>query len=257
MLPFARQCLALLPLAVFCFAVHPDAVNLTPPPGRMRTLPDRVLWVWERGEDLRSIDPHATAIATLDRTIVVGQRIIAIPRRQFYAYPAGTKRITVVRIEAPGVIAIRLASAVADSILDLAFAPDIAALQIDFDARLSQRAFYVALLHDLRGRMPLNLPLSMTALASWCSNDDWIGSLPVDEAVPMFFRMEPGRRFAPLGAPEIQIREPLCTTSIGISTHEPAPASLANKRVYIFPDLGWHEDLSLLTSIAPISRTHP
>lgn len=253
----AHKYFALIPLAVFCFAVHPDAVNLTPPPGRMRALPARVLWVWERPEDLRSIDPHTTAIATLDRTVVLGQRIIVIPRRQFYVYPAGTKRIAVVRVEAPGSIANRLASAAADAILDLAFAPDIAALQIDFDARLSQRAFYTALLRDLRRRMPPNLPLSMTALASWCSNDDWIASLPVDEAVPMFFRMEPGRRFALPNAPELRIREPLCATSIGISTREPAPASLDNKRVYIFPDRGWREDLSLLTSLAPVSRIRP
>jgi len=253
----AHKCLVLFPFAVFCFAVRPDALNLTPPPGRMRALPARVLWVWERPEDLRSIDPRTTAIATLDWTVVLGQRIVAIPRRQYYAVPAGTKRIAVVRIEAPGSVATNLAPAAADAILDLGFSPDVAALQIDFDARRSQRAFYTALLRDLRRRMPPNLPLSMTALASWCSNDDWIASLPVDEAVPMFFRMEPGRRFAPPNAPELHIREPLCTTSIGISTREPAPASLDNKRVYVFPDRGWHEDLSLLSSVTPASRTHP
>jgi hypothetical protein len=104
----AHKCIALLPLAVFCFAIHPDALNLAPVPGRMRALPARVLWVWERPEDLRFIDPLTTAVATLDRTVVLGQRIIAIPRRQFYVYPAGTKRIAVVRIEAPGFIATRL-----------------------------------------------------------------------------------------------------------------------------------------------------
>jgi hypothetical protein len=248
MFAFVHKCFAPLLLAVLCFAIRPDALNLAPPQGRMRTLPARTLWIWERSENLRLLNPHTTAIATLDRTVVVGQgqTITVIPRRQFYVFPAGTKRIAVVRIEASGPVATGLVPTMADAILDLTTAPDIAALQIDFDARRSQRNFYRSLLRDLRRRMPSNLPLSMTALASWCSNDDWIASLPVDEAVPMFFRMEPGRRSAPANAPELRIREPLCQASIGISTREPTPTSLENKRVYIFPDRGWREDFSLL-----------
>ena len=52
---------------------------------------------------------------------------------------------------------------------------DIAALQIDFDATRSQRRFYSDVLRKVRQQMPASLPLSMTALASWCSYDDWIG----------------------------------------------------------------------------------
>lgn len=257
MLVLAQKYLVALPVAILCLAIRPDAANLTPPRGRMRALPAMTLWVWERPENLRAIDPKTTAVATLDGTVVVGARIGVIPRRQFYSYPSGTQRIAVVRIEVPGSIAPGLATATADSILSLAAAPDIAALQIDFDARFSQRSFYAALLRELRRRMPPNLPLSMTALASWCSNDDWIADLPVDEAVPMFFRMEPGRHSAPADAPEFRIREPLCTGSIGISTHEAKPASLVNKRVYIFADRGWRQDLSLFSSIAVTSRTQP
>ena len=74
--------------------------------------------------------------------------------------------------------------------------PGIAALQVDFDAKRSERGFYAALLRSLRSQMPPQLPLSIAALASWCSNDDWISGLPIDEAVPMLFRMEPDRRQA-------------------------------------------------------------
>lgn len=62
--------------------------------------------------------------------------------------------------------------------------PGAVALQVDFDARASQHTFYARLLRDLRRQMPPSLPLSITALASWCSYDDWIRGLPVDEAVP-------------------------------------------------------------------------
>jgi len=54
---------------------------------------------------------------------------------------------------------------------------------------VSERDFYRALLQDLRAQLPDNVPLSMTALASFCIGDRWLEGLPVDEAVPMIFRM--------------------------------------------------------------------
>jgi hypothetical protein len=224
----------------------------------MSSLPTRTLWVWERREDLGGINPRTTAIATLDRTIVLGRVVNVIPRRQPLVYPAGIKRLSVIRIEAPGEIGSGLERTTTDLILDTATAdPTIAALQIDFDARRSQRSFYARLLRDVRRRLPPQLPLSITALASWCSSDDWLRGLPIDEAVPMFFRMEPDRRFAPPDLPQFRIREPLCTTSIGISTHEPYAGSLAGKRVYIFPDRGWRQDLPLITENNPVQRIQP
>jgi Protein of unknown function (DUF3142) len=300
MIAVLRKSLSFIPLSLLCFALKPDALNLTPPPGRMNALPARTLWVWERREDLRTVDPDTTAIATLDSTIVLGRTAALIMRRQPYIYPAGIRRIAVVRIETAGPIAPALEKPTADLILESAglesvgtdsvgtesagmdsvgaksvggesvggesagigsvggrgiAARGIAALQIDFDARRSEREFYASLLHDLRRRMPPELPLSMTALASWCSSDDWIGGLPVDEAVPMFFRMEPDRRYAPADLPQFHIREPLCMGSIGISTHEQRAVSLAGKRVYIFPDRGWREDLPLVTEDKLNQRT--
>jgi hypothetical protein len=94
--------------------------------------------------------------------------------------------------------------------------------------------------------MPADLPLSITALASWCSYDDWLADLPIDEAVPMFFRMEPDRRHASPNLPQFRIREPLCKGSVGVSTHEAWPAEMNGKRVYVFADRGWRRDLPLL-----------
>lgn len=111
-------------------------------------------------------------------------------------------------------------------------------MQIDFDATRSQRAFYRALLFDLRRQMPANLPLSVTALASWRSYDDWLRGLPIDEAVPMFFRMEPDRRRAPASLAGFRIHEPLCQESVGISTTDAWPPDIAGKRIYLFPDDG-------------------
>ncbi|MGB9408621.1 MAG: DUF3142 domain-containing protein [Terracidiphilus sp.] len=252
-----RKSLSFIPLCILCLALKPDAASFIPPLGRMNLLPARTLWVWERPEDLRTLDPHTTAIAILDRTILLGHTATVIPRRQSFAYPAGITRIAVVRIEAPGFIGSDLEEPAADLILDALADPNVAALQVDFDARRSQRAFYVRMLRDLRRRMPSELPLSITALASWCSSDDWLGGLPIDEAVPMFFRMEPDRHYVSPDLPQFRIREPLCMGSIGISTREQHSASLAGKRIYIFPDRGWREDLPLITENNLAERTSP
>jgi len=217
---------------------------------RIRQLPSRTLWVWERSEDLRAVDPQSTAIAWLDQTLLLGPDAISEPRRQPLIYPSSAARIAVVRIEAlPGA---RLDAQEEQQTLGLllksAERPGIAAFQVDFDATRSQRGFYTVLLGDLRRQMPAELPLSITALASWCSYDDWIANLPVDEAVPMLFRMEPDRRRAPADLPQFRIREPLCMGSAGISTHESWPEEMAGKRVYVFADRGWREDLSLLAN---------
>lgn len=247
MVTLLRNSLSLVPLCIFCLLLKPDALNLAPPPGRMNALPARTLWVWERSEDLSSLDPRTTALATLDRTIVLGRTATVITRRQSYVFPAGTTRIAVVRIEAPGEIGPDLEQPTAGLILNTLSGPPVAALQVDFDARQSQRVFYVGVLRNLRRRMPPDMPLSITALASWCSSDDWLGGLPIDEAVPMFFRMEPDRRDAPMELLRFRVREPLCLGSIGISTREPHSASTDGKRVYIFPDRGWRRDLPLIS----------
>jgi hypothetical protein len=247
MVPSLRKSLSIIPLLFLCLAFKPDALNLAPPPGRMGVLPARTLWVWERPEDLSSLNPRTTALATLDRTVVLGQTATVIPRRQSFIYPAGIARIAVVRIEAPGAIGPGLEQPAAGLILNALAGYPAAALQVDFDARKSQRAFYAAVLRDVRRGMPPEMPLSITALASWCSSDDWMGGLPIDEAVPMFFRMEPDRRGAPADLPQFRVREPLCMGSIGISTREPHSASTDGKRVYIFPDRGWRRDLPLIS----------
>jgi len=216
-------------------------------------LPQRVLWVWERPEDLHAIDPGATGVAVLEETLRLGLSVVPIMRHQPVLLPERAPRIAVVRIETdPSFASHRadtalLQSAVAN--LDrISRQPGIAALQIDFDAKKSERGFYRRLLGELRERMPPMLPLDMTALVSWCSTDDWIRDLPVNEATPMFFRMEPDRRRMLLeAAPAYAIHEPLCLRSAGVSTAEPWPQSAAGKRMYLFADHGWARDMATLT----------
>jgi hypothetical protein len=234
-------CLASIALFV-SLAIRSDALPQVQ--GRMAALPRVTLWAWERREDLRSINPQRYAIAYLDRTVTIGSSVNIQIRRNALAIPASAKRIPVVRIEAPRTATLSDSNRAdtVTAILDSATEPGAAALQIDFDATASQRTFYRDLLADLRQKMPLNLPLSITALASWCSWDNWISDLPVDEAVPMMFRMEPDHRFAPPHADSFTIREPLCRNSYGVSNTEPWPSNLDSKRIYIFANNGWRAD---------------
>ena len=124
---------ALTTLAILCLVLRSDA--LPAPPAhlslRMRSLPRRTLWVWERPEDLHAIDPTTTAIAWLDRTILLGQEVVSVPRRQPIAYPNSAVRIAVVRIEALAGASLDTAQQqrVVALLLQSAAQPGIAALQ--------------------------------------------------------------------------------------------------------------------------------
>jgi hypothetical protein len=239
-------------MGVLCLGIRSDAVPAASSglSAQMKLLPSRTLWAWERPEDLHAINPQTTAIAYLDQTIVLGRDVVSQRRRQSLVYPSSAKLIAVVRIEAAPNAELGAAQEqqVVGFLLDSARRPGIAALQVDFDATRSQRTFYRDLLTDLRRQMPASLPLSITALASWCSNDDWIADLPIDEAVPMLFRMEPDRRYAAFDLPQFRIREPKCMGSVGISTHEARPDDMAGKRIYVFADRGWREDFPLIAA---------
>jgi len=58
------------------------------------------------------------------------------------------------------------------------------------------------------------MPLSITALASWCAGDPWITGLPIDEAVPMLFRLGPDTRNIDAFLSHRNITEPLCAGSV-------------------------------------------
>ena len=217
-------------------------------------LPKTVAWVWERPEDLRTLPPH-TAAAIYQGTLVLADRVAFRPRHNPVILPAGIQTIATVRIEtAPGFIThhtdSRIVNDTVAALAKVAQQPGISALQIDFDARRSEHAFYRNVLNELRRQMPPQLPLEITALVSWCGDDDWLRTLPINAAIPMFFRMEPDRvRMVRTAMPSAQLPEPLCNTTVGVSTHEPRPTGIANRRVYVFPDRGWKQDLPRLTEL--------
>jgi hypothetical protein len=88
----------------------------------------------------------------------------------------------------------------------------------------------------------------MTALASFCVGDRWLSDLPVDEAVPMIFRMgADDQTIKRLLAEGNDFREPLCRKSFGVSLDEPVQIQFdASRRRYVFNPRPWTESAGSL-----------
>ena len=204
-------------------------------PEALPGFPRVFVWAWEHPEDLRSLDTRAVGVAFLARTVsLAGGRVAVRPRMQPLHTPPGTVLMAVVRVESAGRAAAAPLSDAAGAIAGAIGAPGVRALQVDFDAVASERSFYRRLLAELRRRLPPGLPISVTALASWCQFDGWISDLPVAEAVPMLFRMGPDHY-----APGSDFHAALCRSSVGVSTDELPLSIPAGRRVYIFHPGSW------------------
>src|SRR5438067_4809046 len=63
-------------------------------------MPLKILWAWERPEDLRFLDPKEFGVAFLAQTIFLEhENVSPRPRRQPLDVPPGTYMIAVTRIE--------------------------------------------------------------------------------------------------------------------------------------------------------------
>jgi len=201
------------------------------------------LWAWQRPEDLRFVS-DSVGVAYLAGSIYLEAHPVLRPRLQPLRVGEHTPVTAVVRLEVDGQTPASFSSEyrkrVADLVLQAAAAPRVSALQIDFDATVSQRDFYRDLLHQLRQRLPASMPLSITALGSWCGGDDWIAGLPIDDAIPMMFRMgADGGTIRRSLADGEDFREPLCGNTVGVSIDEPWPEALLGRRVYVFSNRAW------------------
>ena len=221
-----------------------NAVN----PHLSEQMPQKVLWAWERPEDLRFADPKEFAVAFLAQTIFLqNDRVILRSRQQPLEVADGAYVIAVSRIETnkdtdkrPTLSADMLRQT-AEMITSTTELPSVKAVQIDFDAVVSERDFYRQLTHEVRNHLPDGMPFTMTSLASWCTGDAWFNDFPVDEAVPMVFQM---------GADSERIKtylrngndwaEPLCRGSYGISVEEGRFEGMKEgRRKYLFKNSPW------------------
>ena len=246
----------------------------------MANLPNLYLWAWERPEDLQFLGNARVGVAFLAKTIYLTKAdppasadldgVRVRPRMQPLHIVPGTPLMAVVRIEsvhgglpgeyfdqnaAPAPFSREQISRIANEIVSVAQITGVSAIQIDFDATLSEHNFYRELLLEVRKLLAENFPLSITALASWCIGDRWLEQLPpgtIDEAVPMVFRMGQGSMEVTHNIAGGQgFTVSVCMTSLGLSTDEPfshnvltgkvsaAEGNPKNLRVYIFSPSSW------------------
>jgi hypothetical protein len=205
-------------------------------------LPSLVLWAWERPVELPDLGP-GIAVAFLAQSIdlrVDGYDVDS--RRQPLVVSPATPLIAVTRIEsrqAPPASERAAVDAIADLVVATARLPRVAGLQIDFDATATQRPFYRALIRRVRTLADPAVPVSMTALASWCAGDSWLGDVEVDEVVPMLFRMGEMRHlFEGLAASADRAR-PRCGAALGTSLDEPYAIVPGGRRIYVFNPNLW------------------
>lgn len=260
-------------------------IPFAPANERAALLPNVTLWAWERPEDLRFLLPDQAGVAFLAKTILLetppansaaglSPPFVVRPRLQPLRITPGTQLIAVVRIETPSTphasFSLQQSQSAAHSfptfsdaqrallaseIADLQSIPGVSAIQIDFDAPASAHALYASLLQDVRRKLPPSMPLSITAIASWCIGDPWLAQLPpgtIDEAVPMLFRMGPDAANVAKFLRSIDdFPVAACRGSLGLSTDEPLSHDLLTaksssaafdpraKRIYIFAPRAW------------------
>ncbi len=244
---FSKKILLLAFLCSLFFACSNKTQNNPKPNNEM---PQKILWAWERAEDLRFIDVKEFGVAFLAQTLFLeGDETVYKPRRQPLELAPETFLIAVTRIETSKDSAKRAALSdeqrkkVAGFIKKTLELPNIKAIQIDFDVVVSERGFYRNLVNDLKKELPENFPLTITALASWCVGDAWFNDFPVDEAVPMAFVMgADSQTIRDFLAKENDWREPLCRGSYGISIDEPLRVNFKpNRRFYYFKSKAWEK----------------
>lgn len=265
----------LLSAAALALSLHIRATPraLIPQPGIFplirfaSAMPPTVLWAWEEPEDLTTLDPSRSGVAYLAETLTLTDHVTRRPRFQPLHVAPGASVMAVVRIEAvggqPATATFRdsaaLRTATAEALASVARQPGLRAFQIDFDATRSQRDFYSAVLLELRPQLRREMPLSITALVSWCGSDSqasaWLATLPIDEAVPMYFRLG-GSTKPNTDKSSYPIRQPLCRTSTGVSTDESWPTLAPGSRLYLFAPQSWTAAQIAAINTTPSTALH-
>jgi hypothetical protein len=261
-LPAVAVLLSITMVAVLALSLRIHArstsAGLSPQPRTFAAaMPATVLWAWEEPEDLTTLDPARTGVAYLAESLTLSDHVTRRPRFQPLRTAPRADVMAVVRIQPSPAFhdSPTLRTATVEALAKVAAQPHLRALQIDFDATESQRQFYSAILHQLRPQLPTGMPLSITALVSWCGPGSWLKALPIDEAVPMYFRL--GGSALPTDAKSgYTIREPLCRTSTGVSTDESWPALSPSGRLYLFAPRPWTAAQIAFINTTPNTSLH-
>lgn len=207
-----------------------------------------VLWVWDRPDNLNDLNltfAKEYQVAPLLATIHISESGLKVEERHHsFLAPDQREKMGVLRIDTPKLRTLSLANELIDPLVFIITAYEyrfkLDAIQLDFDAKLSERKFYDLLLKKLRSRLQTKTKLSITAIASWFT-DRWWKDSSVDEIVFMFY---------PLRASEVNFYKNLLRNpsyfkakpkiSVAFSVQDPMERPAKAHRVFWFNHQGWN-----------------
>lgn len=237
--------LALLIFALFCpLAAHAQ----------------QVAWLWD---EARLPAWSAQEAAILQRHILLsGDDILTRPRMRWPALPPSVLVTPVLHVEVSTVNPPRnienSRAIITQAMLDAAAVSTSGWVQLDMEARPSQRVFYRSLVQQLRRELPPRVKLSVTALAWWCRAPAWLDQLAADEVVPMFFRMgkDSTAMRTILEQSPASLHASCRAGSAGFSPQEPLTRAVAQRyaKTYWFDRRAWKRDGA---DLPPVSRSTP
>jgi hypothetical protein len=205
---------------------------------RAQTMPAEMWWYWDRPASQLPMPPAGVGAAVVTSHVYLsGERAVRVSRRSGLRLPPAVMAIPVIHVEVDPALPFAGNTHQRDALRDAVVAQALASrspwIQLDFEAKQSQRAFWLAATRAIRAGLPADVRLSVTALASWCFSDRWLQQAPVDEVVPMYFRLGKSRE-ALAARSAAGMPEPRCRDAHGVADDEPAwPAALPGRR-YVF-----------------------
>jgi hypothetical protein len=212
-----------------------------------------VAWIWPDSNGPRAAhgdaSPYREAAVLVESLMLRAGGIEHGGRTQPLALPAGVRLVPVVHLEAAEDAPAEFTPAQRDAIVAAVrrqggtAAAGAGLLQLDFEAPARQRDAYRKLVATVREALPAGVRLSVTVLAHWCAQGDWLDRLPVDEVVPMLYRLGPHaddwrRRFA---QDDAGLARRCRGPALGFATNDPPPAALIARaaRPYWFDEAAW------------------
>jgi len=217
----------------------------------------QVAWLWDEAA-LPTWSAHEAAL--LHRHILLsGDSARTRPRMRQPLLPPGTLVTPVLHVEVstvnPPQHLEQRTPLILQALREAAAASSSGWVQLDMEAKPSQRELYRALVHDARAMLPPQIHLSVTALGWRCRSPAWLDGLAADEVVPMFFRM--GRDSAALRAiveQSPQTLHPSCRSgSAGFSPQEAFAPEVTQRyqKIYWFDRHAWrHAGTTPTTSMS-------
>jgi len=236
----AMQRLLIILLAFLaCSALRADGLAAPAAHPALAQLPARMLWAWERPEDLRWL-PADAGVAYVAATVLLrGDEALVHPRSAPLLLAEGTALVPVLHVDAswrePPALSAQQSARIVQELLRVAQRGNRNVVQLDFEVRRSQRPFLAQTMAEIRHRLDPRIALSVTALASWCMDDAWLPAGVADEVVPMAFRMGPGQDALRQRLHRQGFTQPVCRAAAGYASDEPPLRSVAARGYYFSP----------------------